>query len=342
MERHLSDQIRQSRHLIRLELGVGEDGDPHQHPLFHRVVDQILQRPQRILELFPAQAKRHGINLGGNIRQPGMSREQRPLPKKLPWSQYLIHVLTIPKPNIVHLHPPLLQNIKHLPHIPLVNNAISLRKAHRRQRIRDLDQHRLVQIRQESHLAQNVQHVLLLTRIVVCEHVPKGPLIDLPELAVRVGNARRRAGTVVQQRQLPKAPPARTRPDVIAIHGKANIPVLHNVKVISHLALLDDYGARGDRIGLHGIDEEVSFFFREGGEDEIVREGVVYELYGGVGLGEVGDDEVLGHVQRFGENILGALGLVVDVDGPFPAEDIGGLHVGIHIVFLLLLLDYLL
>mmetsp|Transcript_4466 Transcript_4466/g.7978 ORF Transcript_4466/g.7978 Transcript_4466/m.7978 type:complete len:201 (+) Transcript_4466:1574-2176(+) len=200
MERHLSDKIRQFRHLVRLELGVGEDGDSHQHPLFHRVVDQVLQRPQGILELFPAQAKRHGINLGRNIRHPGMSREKRPLPKKFPWSQHLIHILTVPKPNIVYLHPPLLQNIKHLPHIPLVNNAISLRKAHRRQRVRDLDQHRLVQIRQEPHLAQNEQHVILLTRIVVREHVPKGPLIDLPKLAVRVRNARRRAGTVVQQR----------------------------------------------------------------------------------------------------------------------------------------------
>mmetsp|Transcript_21541 Transcript_21541/g.46846 ORF Transcript_21541/g.46846 Transcript_21541/m.46846 type:complete len:535 (+) Transcript_21541:778-2382(+) len=255
VKRDLGDQIRQSRHLVRLEQRIGENGNTHQNALFHRMIDQILQRTQRLLERFPRQTKRNAGGLRGNVRQTGIPREQGAFSKEIPRPQHLIDVLRIPKSNVVNLDATLLQNVEYLPHIALVDNAIPLLKTNSRERIGNLDQHPLIQIRQKLHLPEHIQHILLLTRIVIRKHVTKRPLIDLPQLTVRIGNTRGRTGTIVQERQFPEGCTAGTGPHVIAIHGEGYVTIFHDVEVIPHFSLLDDDRAGGDCLGLHGIDE---------------------------------------------------------------------------------------
>mmetsp|Transcript_302 Transcript_302/g.599 ORF Transcript_302/g.599 Transcript_302/m.599 type:complete len:343 (-) Transcript_302:239-1267(-) len=295
------------------------------------MIDQILQRTQGLLKRLPGKTECDTGSFRGNVGQARVPREKGALSEEIPRTQYLIDVLTIPKSDIVHLHPSLLQNVKHLPHISLVNDPIPLLKTDGRQRIGNLDQHGLVKVSQKLHLAKHIQHILLLTSIVIREHVSEGPLVDLPKLTIRVGNAGSGTGTIVKQGQFPKGCPPCASPHVIPIDSEADVSVLDDVEVIPHLPLLNDDGARGDGIGLHGVDEKAAFLLGQGGEDKVVREGIVDELNGGVAFGEVRDDEVLGHIEGLSEDILGAFGLslAVNVDSSFAVGDVGGLHLAL-------------
>mmetsp|Transcript_38550 Transcript_38550/g.69504 ORF Transcript_38550/g.69504 Transcript_38550/m.69504 type:complete len:254 (-) Transcript_38550:45-806(-) len=104
VERHLGDEIRQSGHLVRLELRVGEDGHSHQHALFHCMIDQILQWTESLLKRLPRKTKGDAGNFGGNVGQTRVAGEKGTLPKEIPRPKDLIDILTVPKPDIMHFH----------------------------------------------------------------------------------------------------------------------------------------------------------------------------------------------------------------------------------------------
>jgi len=309
---------------VWLEERVREDGHTHQDALLHREVDKVLEGSKGLLERLPRQAEEDAGHLGGDVGVAWLAGEEGPFAEEIPGTHDLIDVLGIPPPDVVDLHPPLLEDVEYLPHIPLVDDAVPLLKADGREGVGDLDEHRLFEIREEVDLPQHVQRVLLLTRVVVREHVAEGALVDLPESAVGVGDAGRGAGAVVQERELPEGRPPGARPHVISVDGEGDVAVLDHVEIIPDLPLVDDDRAGGDAVGLHGVDEESPFLPREGGEDEIVREGLVDELHRRARLGVAGYGEVLGHVERLREDILAALGLglAVDVDRPLPRFDV--------------------
>mmetsp|Transcript_7274 Transcript_7274/g.11939 ORF Transcript_7274/g.11939 Transcript_7274/m.11939 type:complete len:219 (+) Transcript_7274:2820-3476(+) len=217
------------------------------------MINQILQRSKRLFKVFPRKSKAHRRLLCSNIGSTGFAGKKGPLSKEISRSKDLIHILTIPKSNIVNLDTSLLQNVKDLSNITLVNNPIPLRKVDRRKSIRNLNKHSLVQIRQKLDLLQHIHRILLLRGIIIRQHITKSPLIDLPQFTLRIGNTGRGTRTIIQQGQFPKGCPARTRPDVVPIDCKADMSILHDVEVIPDIPLLDNDRTCLDTIGLHGI-----------------------------------------------------------------------------------------
>mmetsp|Transcript_17695 Transcript_17695/g.27748 ORF Transcript_17695/g.27748 Transcript_17695/m.27748 type:complete len:269 (+) Transcript_17695:1487-2293(+) len=266
---------------MRFKLRVGKQWHSHQHTLFGGKINKFLQRTQRLFKLLPRKTKTYRIHFRRNIRSTWFTSQKSTLTKEISRSKNLINKLTISKPNIMNFHTSLLDNIKYLSHITLINNLIPLIKIQSRQSIRNLDQHGIIlQIRQKLDLPQHLQHILLLTRIRIGQHVSKGPLIDTPQFTIRIGQTGRGTRTIVQQCQFTKGSSTRALSDVIPIHGECDIALLHDIEVVTNVSLVDNDRSRRGTIGLHGINQLQPLLFGQTGKDEIVREGIIDEADG--------------------------------------------------------------
>mmetsp|Transcript_3185 Transcript_3185/g.7301 ORF Transcript_3185/g.7301 Transcript_3185/m.7301 type:complete len:301 (+) Transcript_3185:4117-5019(+) len=199
------------------------------------------------------------------------------------------------------------QNVEDFTDITLIDDPFALGECHRCERVRDTQEVLFVELRQERDLPEDVMDVLLLTRVVVRQHVPECTLVDLPDPARCVGKTRRCTGTVVEQGKFSERPAPATRTDVVPIDREAYMSLVDDVEEVTDITLFDDDRPGGDRLHDHGIDEETTFFCRQRCEDKVIYQRVINELDGRVGLGKMRRLEVCSEVDLLREDILTTL-----------------------------------
>mmetsp|Transcript_17893 Transcript_17893/g.50749 ORF Transcript_17893/g.50749 Transcript_17893/m.50749 type:complete len:418 (+) Transcript_17893:1128-2381(+) len=254
-ERPLHHEVGETRHFVRLELRVGKDGHTLERALFHRVVDEPLQRPQDLLEGFAGEAQRRAVGHGRDVGGSGVAGEQRPLSEPVSRPELLVDVPAVPESDVVDLDLSFSEDVEDLTDITLVDDSLPLREGDGLERIGNAEEGRFVEVGEELDLAQDVVDVLLLAGGVVGQHVPERPLVDLPQPARRVGKAGGGTRAVVQQSQLTEraTPPAGTH--MVPVDREAHVSLVDDVEEIPNFALLDDDGSRRHGLHDHGIDE---------------------------------------------------------------------------------------
>mmetsp|Transcript_54937 Transcript_54937/g.164540 ORF Transcript_54937/g.164540 Transcript_54937/m.164540 type:complete len:568 (+) Transcript_54937:1370-3073(+) len=250
-----------------------EHGHSFQLLLVGRLEDQILQITQYPHEIFLAETQQRTLVARcRNVRHTFLLGDERPFAEISAATQMLIVVLGLSHLDIVHPNLTVLDDVKHLPLVPLANNLIPLVDLHLRQRLGDLIQILLVEIGEEGDLLQNVANGRIVLHGRAGQNLAEGILIDPPDFAPLGGHAGRGAGTVVQQGQFAEGSSGADAADFVPVHLKVDHAGLENVEIITHFALSNDGLSPGDGRLFERIDQRLGFVLPEIREHEIPLE----------------------------------------------------------------------
>mmetsp|Transcript_34408 Transcript_34408/g.70272 ORF Transcript_34408/g.70272 Transcript_34408/m.70272 type:complete len:334 (+) Transcript_34408:1655-2656(+) len=283
---------------------VCKDWHPHEYTFFHCMVYEAFKWTQRLFESLTGKAQGVTPRNSGDIRNSRFSSEQSPFTKPVARSKDLVHILAIAKTNIMHLYLAISHDVEHLTNIAFVNDTFPIMETDGCQRICNPRENIILKFRQEGNLPHDILDVLLLVGLVVGKHVTESFLINLPQTAIGVCQASGSTGAIVEQRKLSKGSTTSARSDMVAIHSKAHMTLLHNVEIITNVPLLNDDCPCWNRVQHHGINQKAAFFRTETGKDEVVSQRCVNKFDSLLRLRKVGDSVVITEVDGLSENIL--------------------------------------
>lgn len=206
--------------LVQLRRGqVAQQRHGLQDAVLHVAREQVLQGPQQLRELPPAQRQAGHLPPADAVGHARLVQQQGHLPEVLPAAERGQHVLLVRGRALAlrHVHLPVLDDVEGVPALALPDDVLPRAEGGLRQRAGQLGDLLVLERVQDLDRLQELAALHHLAGAGGGQDAAEGAQVHAPEHAGRLRPHRGRALGVVHQRQLAEGPPGAVVADLLVV-----------------------------------------------------------------------------------------------------------------------------